>query len=48
MLGGLALKWQWRTRRIAAGKPYGKPNFVCGAVQVCWEKYARYFDVEIR
>ena len=48
MLGGLALKWQWRKRRIAAGKPYDKPNFVCGPVQVCWEKFARYFDVEIR
>jgi glutamate decarboxylase len=48
MLGGLALKWQWRRRRIAAGKPYDKPNFVCGPVQVCWEKFARYFDVEIR
>jgi glutamate decarboxylase len=48
MLGGLALKWQWRKRRIAAKKPYDKPNFVCGPVQVCWEKFARYFDVEIR
>ncbi|MFZ2109535.1 MAG: glutamate decarboxylase [Roseiarcus sp.] len=48
MLGGLALKWRWRARRIAEGKSYGKPNFVCGPVQVCWEKFARYFDVEIR
>ena len=48
MLGGLALKWQWRKRRIAAGKSYDKPNFVCGPVQVCWQKFARYFDVEIR
>ena len=48
MLGGLALKWQWRKRRNAAGKPVDKPNFVCGPVQVCWEKFARYFDVEIR
>ncbi len=48
MLGGLALKWQWKKRRIAAGKSYAKPNFVCGPVQVCWEKFARYFDVEIR
>jgi glutamate decarboxylase len=48
MLGGLALKWQWRKRRIAAGKSYDKPNFVCGPVQVCWAKFARYFDVEIR
>jgi len=48
MLGGLALKWRWKTRRIAAGKPYDKPNFVCGPVQICWDKFARYFDVEIR
>jgi glutamate decarboxylase len=48
MLGGLALKWQWRKRRIVAGKSYAKPNFVCGPVQVCWAKFARYFDVEIR
>jgi len=48
MLGGLALKWRWRNRRIAAGKSYAKPNFVCGPVQVCWHKFARYFDVEIR
>jgi len=27
---------------------YAKPNFVCGPVQVCWAKFARYFDVEIR
>ena len=48
MLGGLALKWQWRKRRVAAGKSYAKSNFVCGPVQVCWAKFARYFDVEIR
>jgi len=48
MLGGLALKWQWKKQREAAGKPTDKPNFVCGPVQVCWEKFARYFDVEIR
>jgi len=48
MLGGLALKWQWRKRRKTAGKPADKPNIVTGPVQVCWEKFARYFDVEIR
>lgn len=48
MLGGLALKWRWKARRIAAGKPWDKPNFVCGPVQICWDKFARYFDVEIR
>ncbi|WP_234775470.1 glutamate decarboxylase [Paraburkholderia tropica] len=48
MLGGLALKWQWKKRRAAQGKSTDKPNFVCGPVQVCWEKFARYFDVEMR
>ncbi|ASR36078.1 glutamate decarboxylase [Prauserella marina] len=48
MLGGLALKWRWRARRKADGKPADRPNLVCGPVQVCWEKFARYFDVELR
>src|SRR6185369_4657395 len=26
MLGGLALKWRWRERRRAAGKPNDRPN----------------------
>jgi glutamate decarboxylase len=48
MLGGLAAKWRWRKRREEAGAPVVAPNFVCGSVQVCWEKFARYFDVEKR
>ena len=48
MLGGMAAKWRWREQRRAAGKPTDKPNMVCGAVQVCWHKFARYWDVEIR
>jgi len=48
MLGGLALKWKWRKRREAQGKPTNNPNFVCGPVQICWHKFARYFDIEIR
>ena len=48
MLGGLALKWRWRKSRQLAGKPTTKPNLVCGPVQVCWHKFARYFDVELR
>ena len=48
-LAGLALKWKWRARRKAQGKPTDKPNIVMGAnVQVCWEKFARYFEVEPR
>ncbi len=48
MLGGLALKWAWRKRRQAAGKSTDRPNLICGPVQVCWHKFARYFDVELR
>ena len=48
MLGGLALKWQWRKKRAAQGKSTDRPNMVCGPEQICWHKFARYFDVEIR
>ncbi|MBO1041047.1 glutamate decarboxylase [Brucella pituitosa] len=48
MLGGLALKWQWRKKRAAEGKTTDKPNLICGPVQICWHKFARYFDVELR
>ena len=48
MLGGLALKWRWRKARQAQGLAADRPNLVCGPVQVCWEKFARYFDVELR
>ncbi|MEV6274200.1 glutamate decarboxylase [Nocardia sp. NPDC051832] len=43
MLGGLAAKFRWRARGGT-----GTPNFVCGPAQVCWAKFARYFDVEMR
>jgi glutamate decarboxylase len=49
MLGGLALKRRWQTRRRAEGKPADAPNMVMGInVQVCWEKFANYWDVEMR
>jgi len=49
MLGGMALKWKWRERMKAKGKPTDKPNMVLGIdVQVCWEKFCRYWDVEPR
>jgi len=48
-LAGLAMKFRWRNARKAAGLPCDRPNIVMGAnVQVCWEKFARYFDVEPR
>jgi glutamate decarboxylase len=49
MLGGMALLWRWRARRKAAGQPTDRPNLVMGAnVQVCWEKFCRYWEVEPR
>jgi glutamate decarboxylase len=46
MLAGLALSWRWRQR---VGKDWRsrRPNLVMGSnVQVVWEKFCRYFDVE--
>ncbi len=49
MLGGMALKWRWRERLKKAGKTPGTPNLVMGSnVQVCWEKFCRYWEVEPR
>ncbi len=48
MLGGMAAKWRWRAKQKAAGKPTDKPNMVCGSVQICWKKFARYWDIELR
>ncbi len=45
MLGGLALKRRWQKKHPDGGKP----NLVMGInVQVCWEKFANYWDVEMR
>jgi glutamate decarboxylase len=47
MLAGMALKWRWRDRRRAAGQATDRPNLVMGAnVQVCWDKFCRYWEVE--
>ncbi|HZX54917.1 MAG TPA: glutamate decarboxylase [Ilumatobacteraceae bacterium] len=49
MLAGLAMKWRWRARQAAAGRPTDRPNMVLGSnVQVVWEKFCRYWDVEPR
>ncbi|MCB0204981.1 MAG: glutamate decarboxylase, partial [Anaerolineae bacterium] len=48
MLGGMALLWNWRARRKAEGKPADTPNMITGPVQICWHKFARYWDVELR
>ena len=49
MLAGLALLRRWRQRRRSAGSAADRPNIVMGInVQVCWEKFCRYWDVEPR
>src|SRR5260221_12928281 len=49
MLGGLALKRRWQQARRPPGKPADRPNIVMSSAgQVCWEKFANYWDVEAR
>ena len=59
MLAGMALLWRWRARRAAANAstatrsassdPTAPPNLVMGTnVQVCWEKFCRYWQVDPR
>ena len=49
MLGGLALKRRWQHKRRSEGKSTDKPNMVMGInVQVCWEKFCNYWEVEPR
>ncbi|MFW0785518.1 glutamate decarboxylase [Gordonia sp. CPCC 206044] len=49
MLGGLALKRRWAERRKADGGTVGTPNLIMSsAVQVCWEKFCNYFEIEPR
>lgn len=49
MLAGMAMKWNWRKRRKQKGLSIDKPNLVMGInVQICWEKFCRYWDIEMR
>jgi glutamate decarboxylase len=49
MLAGLAMKRRWQQRRRERGEPTDAPNIVMGSnVQVVWEKFAAYWDVEPR
>ncbi|OZG29432.1 glutamate decarboxylase [Williamsia sp. 1138] len=56
MLGGLALKWLWKAKKTGgdgaeggARPSTGTPNLILGSnVQVVWEKFCRYFEVEPR
>ncbi|GAA5907708.1 hypothetical protein JCM6882_008953 [Rhodosporidiobolus microsporus] len=47
MLAVLTAKRRWKNKRLAEGKSVDKPNIVMNAaVQVVWEKAARYFEVD--
>jgi len=49
MLGGMALKWKWKEKIKKLKKTADKPNLVMGSnVQVCWEKFCRYWEIEPR
>ena len=49
MLGGMAMKWKWRERMKAKAKTADRPNLVMGInVQICWDKFCRYWDIEPR
>lgn len=49
MLAGMAMKWNWRKRREAAAQPSNRPNLILGTnVQVVWEKFCRYWEIEAR
>ena len=49
MLAGMAMKWRWRDRMRKQGKATDKPNLIMGInVQICWDKFCRYWDIEMR
>jgi len=51
MLAGMALLWRWRAATAGTGRSSASspPNLVMGTnVQVCWEKFCRYWQVEPR
>ena len=52
MLGGLAMLFRWKKLAKAAGiNIYSehRPNLVISSgYQVCWEKFCRYWDIEMR
>lgn len=49
MLGGISALKRWQERRRAKGLQTDKPNFVISScMQVVWDKFAVYWDVEMR
>ncbi len=51
MLGGLGMLFRWKQQCAVRGVDYRtrRPNLViCSGYQVCWEKFCRYWDVDMR
>ncbi|GGU72162.1 glutamate decarboxylase [Streptomyces albospinus] len=49
MLAGMALKRRWSRRNADRYPATARPNLVMGAnVQVCWEKFCTFWEVETR
>ncbi|WP_368733277.1 glutamate decarboxylase [Streptomyces alkaliphilus] len=49
MLAGMALKRRWAQRNADRYPARARPNLVMGVnVQVCWEKFCAYWEVEAR
>lgn len=51
MLAGMAMKFSWRNRVKKLGLDINKKKptlIISSGYQVCWEKFAVYFDVEIK
>jgi glutamate decarboxylase len=49
MFAGLALQRRWQQRRRTTGADTARPNLVMGInVEVCWDKFCNYFEVEPR
>ena len=49
MLAGLAFKRRWQRQRRDADEPLDTPNIVfSSSVQVVWEKFANYWEIEPR
>ncbi len=52
MLGGLAMLFRWKALAKDAGIDIyssTRPNLVMGSgYQICWEKFCRYWDIEMR
>lgn len=48
MLGGLAMLRRWQAKCKKQGKLAERPNLITGPVQICWHKFARYWNIELR